>query len=120
MDIIVLQGLAIETIIGVYEWERKRRQTVVLTLEMSADVAKAAVSDDLADALDYHALSERLIEYVENSAFQLIETLAERVCELVRNEFGVAWLRLTLEKPDAVAAAKTTALVIERGAQPGS
>ncbi len=115
MDIVFLKDLRIETVIGVYDWERELKQTVVLDVEMSADVAKAAASDHIDDALDYKSVAKRLIEFVEQSEFQLVETLAERCVQIIRQEFGVAWVRLTLNKIGAVSNARDVGVIIERG-----
>lgn len=117
MDIIYLRDLRIETIIGVYDWERKIKQTVVLDLEMASDIRKAAASDDIADTLDYKSVAKRLIAYVEQSEFQLVETLAERIASIVLEEFSVPWLRLTLNKQGAVRGARDVGVIIERGKQ---
>ncbi len=115
MDIVFLRDLKIETVIGIYDWEREIKQTVVLDLEMGADVAAAAASDHIDDALDYKSVAKRLIEFVEQSEFQLVETLAERCAEIVRKEFGVPWVRLTLNKIGAVRGARDVGVIIERG-----
>ncbi len=115
MDIVFLHGLRIDTVIGVYDWERRIQQTVVLDLEMGADVARAATSDDIRDTLDYKAVSKRLMAFVAESEFQLVETLAERCAALVREEFGVPWLRLTVNKEGAVSGARDVGVIIERG-----
>ncbi len=115
MDIVFLRDLRIETVIGVYDWEREVKQTVVLDVEMSADIAKAAASDHIDDALDYKSVAKRLIEFVEQSEFQLVETLAEHCAQIVRQEFGVAWARLTLNKIGAVSNARDVGVIIERG-----
>jgi dihydroneopterin aldolase len=115
MDIVFLRGLKIETVIGIYDWERKIRQTVVLDLEMSTDIRKAAASDSIEDTLDYKAVSKRLIGFVEASEFQLVETLAEKCAAIVREEFDVAWVRLTLNKIGAVSSANDVGVIIERG-----
>ena len=115
MDIIFLRDLRIETVIGVYDWEREVKQAVVLDVEMSADIAKAAASDHIDDALDYKSVAKRLIEFVEQSEFQLVETLAERCVQIVRQDFGVAWVRLTLNKIGAVSSARDVGVIIERG-----
>jgi dihydroneopterin aldolase len=117
-DIIYIKGLKTETVIGVYDWERDIRQTVVLDIEMAVNAASAGATDDVVDALDYAAVSERVLEYVHASHYKLIETLAERVAELVMNEFGVPWLHLRLSKPGAVKAADDVGVVIERGVKP--
>lgn len=115
MDIIFLRGLQIETTIGIYDWERVIKQVVILDLEMGTDIRKAAASDDIADTLDYKSLSKRLIGYVESSEFLLVETLAERVADLLLGEFGIPWLRLTVNKKGAISGASDVGIIIERG-----
>jgi 7,8-dihydroneopterin aldolase/epimerase/oxygenase len=115
MDIIYLHDLKIECIIGVWEWERKIRQTVVLDLDMAADIRRAAQSDRIEDTLDYKAVAKRLIDYVGKSQFQLVETLAEKVAEIVLNEFSVRWVRVRLNKKGAVRNAGDVGVIIERG-----
>ncbi|BBL76672.1 dihydroneopterin aldolase [Methylomagnum ishizawai] len=118
MDIIFLRGLRIETVIGLYDWERKTKQAVILDLEMATDIRPAAASDDIAHTVDYKAVSRRLISFVETSGFLLVETLAERIAGIVIEEFGVPWLRLTLNKQGAIQGCDV-GLVIERGRKPG-
>ncbi len=118
MDIVFIEDLRIDTVIGIYDWERRIRQTVALDLEMAFDNTRPATSDDIADTLDYKAVSKRLIGFVEASAFQLVETLAERCAAIVREEFGVAWVRLKLSKPGAVRGARAVGVCIERGTRP--
>ena len=115
MDIIFLRDLRIDTVIGIYEWERRIRQTVSLDLEVAADMRKAAASDAIEDTLNYKAVAKRVISFVEESQFQLVETLAERVAQLVLNEFQVPWLRLRLNKTGAVRGARDVGVIIERG-----
>lgn len=115
MDIVFIRDLRIDTIIGIFDWERRIRQTVSLDLEMACDIRKAAASDDIRDALDYKAVAKRLIGFVEGSEFLLVETLAEKIATLVREEFGVTWLRLRLSKPGAVRGAQEVGVLIERG-----
>ncbi|HEY8010597.1 MAG TPA: dihydroneopterin aldolase [Rudaea sp.] len=118
MDTVFIEDLRIETVIGIYDWERKIRQVVALDLEMAFDNRKPAASDKIADTLDYKAVAKRLIAFVESSTFQLVETLAERCAEIVLAEFDVRWLRLKLAKPGAVRGSKAVGVVIERGAKP--
>jgi len=118
MDVVFIEDLRIETVIGIYDWERKIRQTVALDLEMAFDNTKPAASDKIADTLDYKAVSKRLIAFVEGAHFELVETLAERCAAIVRDEFGVAWLRLKLSKPGAVTGSKAVGVMIERGTRP--
>lgn len=117
MDTVFIRELRVDTVIGVYDWERSVRQTLLLDLEMAWDNRPAAAGDRLDAALDYAAVSERIMAYLAQQRFQLIETLAERVAELVLAEFGVPWLRLRVCKPGAVAAARDVGVLIERGAR---
>ncbi|HEY9050858.1 MAG TPA: dihydroneopterin aldolase [Gammaproteobacteria bacterium] len=114
MDKVYIRDLRIETVIGIYDWERKIRQTVSLDLEMGTDIRKAAASDHIDDTLDYKSVAKRLIQYVGDSEFQLVETLAERIAEIVLNEFNVPWLRLRLSKPGAVTGSQDVGVIIER------
>ena len=115
MDIVFIRELRADTVIGVHDWERKVRQTVVLDLEIASDNRRAAASDGIGDALDYSAVSARLLSFIEGSEFSLIESLAEQVASIVLAEFGVSWLRLRLSKPGAVIAARDVGVLIERG-----
>jgi dihydroneopterin aldolase len=118
VDIVFIRELRANTIIGVHDWEREVRQSVVLDLEMACDNRLAGESDDIADAINYAAVSNRLLEFIEGSEFQLIETMAEQVAAIVLDEFKVPWLRLRLCKPGAVAQAKDVGVLIERGEKP--
>jgi len=115
MDIIFIRDLRIDTVVGIYDWERRIRQTVVLDIEMQTDIRAAAESDDIKDTLNYKAVAKRLIAFVQASEFQLVETLAEECAGIIRREFGVPWLRLTLNKAGAVRGARDVGVVIERG-----
>ena len=113
-DIIFLHDLKIETVIGIWEWERKIRQTVVLNLEMSADIRKAAATDSVDDTLNYKKVAKRLQQFVAESEFQLVETLAEEVAAIVNGEFGVDWVRVRVSKPGAIRGARDVGVLIER------
>jgi len=115
MDKIFLSELKIDTIIGIWEWERRIRQTVVIDLEMSADIAKAAATDEVADTLNYKLVAKRVQEFVADSSFQLVETLAERIAAIIREEFGVAWVQVRVNKPGAIRGSKAVGVLIERG-----
>jgi 7,8-dihydroneopterin aldolase/epimerase/oxygenase len=114
MDIVYLRDLKIECIVGIYEWERRVKQTIVLDLDMGADIKRAAASDRIEDTLDYKSVAKRLIEFVGASQFQLVETLAEKIAELVLNEFRVPWVRVRVNKRGAVRHATDVGVVIER------
>lgn len=115
MDIVFIEALRIDTLIGIYDWERRSRQTVQLDLEMAFDNRVPSASDRIEDTLDYKAVSKRLGAFVAASEFALVETLAERCAEIVMAEFGVRWLRLKIAKPGAVRGARAVGVVIERG-----
>jgi len=114
-DRVLIEGLEVRTVIGIYDWEREIRQTVRLDLEMAWDITRAAQTDSIEDTLDYKAVSKRLIAFVESSSFGLIETLAEHCANIVLTEFSVPWLRLKMSKPGAVRGSENVAVLIERG-----
>ena len=118
MDKIFLSELKIDTIIGIWEWERRIRQTVVIDLEMSADIARAAATDDVADTLNYKLVAKRIQEFVADSSFQLVETMAERIAAIIRDEFDVAWVKVRVNKPGAIRGSKDVGVLIERGERP--
>jgi len=115
---VYIKALRAQAVIGVYEWERHIRQTVLIDLEMASDTARAAASDDIAHALDYAAIASRVLALAENSEFQLIESLAYAVERLVTREFAVPWLRVRVSKPGAVAEAEDVGVIVETGERP--
>jgi len=115
MDIVYIRDLQIETIIGIYDWEREVRQTISLDLEMGADIRQAAASDDILHTLNYKAVAKRLIAFVEESQCLLVERLAEEIATIVLGEFDVPWLKLRLSKPGALRGSKDVGIIIERG-----
>jgi dihydroneopterin aldolase len=117
MDKIYLKELKTEAIIGIFDWERQVKQTVLIDLEMSADVRKAALSDSIEDTLNYKRVAKRLLEFIEGSSFHLVETLAEHIAMLVIEEFGVQWIKVTLNKPGAVRSSRSVGIIIERTAK---
>ena len=114
MDIVYIRELEVKTIIGIYDWEREQKQVVSINLEMASDIRKSADSDSIEHALDYKAVAKRLIDFVENSQFFLVETLAEKIAEIILNEFGASWVKLQLGKPGAVTGSKDVGVIIER------
>ena len=114
-DIVFIQGLRIDALIGVYPHEREAPRPLMLDIELHGDNRIAAASDALADALDYHAISNRLAEFAGQTQFHLVETLAEQCAALVMREFGAAGVRLRLTKPAAVAGADGVGVSIARG-----
>jgi len=115
MDIIFLGGLEIDTIIGIYDWERQQRQNVILDIEMAFDIKKAADTDDIQYALDYKTVSDRIISFVKTSEFFLVERLISEIAELIRHEFNVTWVKITLNKKGAIGNGIDVGITIERG-----
>lgn len=116
MDRVFIEGLEVDTVIGAYDWERGIRQCLRLDLSFAWDNRPAAAGDDLTLALDYASVSTRIQAFAEQAQFQLVETFAERLVEVLMSEFNITWVRLKLAKPGAVPAAKGgVGVEIERG-----
>ena len=115
MDTIFLRDLEVDATIGIFEWEKRIKQKVRIDLEMATDIAKAAASDSIDDALDYKAISKRIIQFVQDSRYELIETLIEKVAEILLQEFSIPWVRVTISKPGAVRGSRDVGITIERG-----
>jgi dihydroneopterin aldolase len=120
MDRVFIENLTIETVIGIFDWEREIRQAVSLDLEMDYDISRAAASDSIEDTLDYKAVAKRLIRFVEKSEFKLVEALAEHCAQIVLNEFPVGRLKLKLSKPGAVRGSSAVGVIIERSRDTGA
>ena len=119
MDIVYIEGLRVDTVIGVYDWERTIQQTVVIDLQMTTDIALAARDDDLAFTLDYGAIADRVTAFVAASRFQLLESLAEAIASLVLAEFPVDTVKLKIGKPGAVSNATDVGVIIKRSSTAG-
>lgn len=115
MDLVLIEGLEVRTVIGIYDWEREIRQTVRLDLEMAWDISKAGQTDDITDTLDYFAVSQRLVRLAESSEFALVETLTEHCARVVLDEFNVRWVRIKLSKPLQYLGMDCASIIIERG-----
>ncbi|SFF95617.1 dihydroneopterin aldolase [Neptunomonas qingdaonensis] len=115
MDIVYISSLQVETVIGIYDWEREVRQLVTLDLEMGTDIRQAALTEDIDSTLNYKSVCDRLIEFIQESEFLLVETMAEEIATLVMHEFNVPWLKLRLGKPNAISQAADVGVIIERG-----
>jgi dihydroneopterin aldolase len=113
-DTIFLTELKIETIVGIWEWERKIRQTVSIDLEMGADIRRAAASDDIEDTLNYKQVAKRVQQFVADSEFQLVETMAEKTAALILAEFDVPWVQIRVNKPGAIRGARDVGVLIRR------
>ena len=114
MDKIFIHALKTEAIIGIFDWERQVKQTVIVDIEISADVRKAALSDSIHDTLNYKRVAKRVLTFVEQSSFHLVETLAEHIAMLVLEDFGSAWVRISLSKPGAVRNSRDVGVIVER------
>jgi dihydroneopterin aldolase len=113
-DVVFLRGLAIETTIGFFDWERHVKQTVVIDLEIPVDCARAAASDSVKDTVDYKSIAKRCIAFVSAAEFHLVETLAHRLATTLLAEFEIAWVRLSINKPGAIRGSRDVGVSIER------
>ena len=116
-DTIFLTGMKIEAIVGIWDWERQVPQTVVVDLEMAADIARAAATDSIDDTLNYKLVAKRVQSLVKEGGFQLVETMAERIAEAVLGEFDVPWVKVRINKPGAIRGARDVGVEIERGSR---
>ena len=117
MDKIFLSSLSVECIVGIWEWERRVKQTVIIDIEMAADIRKAAASDRIDDTIDYKKVAKTLISFVGESEFHLVETLTERIAELIVTKFSVSWVKVRLNKQGAIRGARDVGIQIERRAE---
>jgi dihydroneopterin aldolase len=111
---IFLRDLRTEVIIGIFDWERRVKQTISIDLEIPVDIRRAAATDRIEDTVNYKALAKRVLSFVEASDCQLVETLAERVALLLLQEFDLDWVRLTLNKPGAIRSSRDVGVALER------
>jgi dihydroneopterin aldolase len=118
MDIIYLHDLKVDCIIGIWEWERRTTQELTIHLDMAVDIQRAAASDAIGDTLDYKKVAKQVIAFVSGSQFQLVETLTERIAQLILTEFNVPWVRVKLNKKGAIRGATDVGVVVERGTRP--
>jgi 7,8-dihydroneopterin aldolase/epimerase/oxygenase len=116
-DKIFLTALRTECIVGIWDWERKVKQTVVVDLEMACDIRKAALSDHIDDTVDYKKVSKRLLGFISESQYQLVETLTENIAKIVITEFDVPWVRVRLNKQGAIRNSRDVGILIERRAE---
>lgn len=114
MDTIFLHDLKVETVVGIWEWERRIRQTVGIDLEMGADIRRAAATDNIEDTLNYKAVAKRVQQFVADSSYQLVETLAENIAAIVLDEFDVPWVQVRVNKPGAIRGSRDVGILIRR------
>ena len=113
-DTIFLHELRVDTVVGIWDWERKIRQTVSIDLEMGTDIRRAAGSDTIEDTLNYKSVAKRVQQFVSDSEFQLVETMAEKIAETVLAEFDLPWIQVRVSKPGAIRGAKDVGVLIRR------
>ena len=113
-DTIFLHELRVETVIGLWDWERKIRQTVSVDLEMGTDIRPAAATDSIDSSLNYKLVAKRLQQFIADSSFKLVETMAEKIAEIVLAEFEVAWVEVRVNKPGAIRGARDVGVIIYR------
>jgi dihydroneopterin aldolase len=114
MDKIFLRELKAEAIIGIFYWERQVKQTIVIDVEFDANVRRAALSDSIDDTLNYKRVAKRILQFVEESSFHLVETLAEHIAMLLLEDFHLTWVRVGVSKPGAIRSSKSVGILIER------
>ncbi len=114
VDKIFLTSLSTEAVIGIFDWEREIKQRIEIDLELSLDLIAAGKSDSIDDTLNYKAVAKRVLAFVGESRFQLVETLAERIASLLLAEFPVAAVRVTVHKPGAIRNSRDVGVIIER------
>lgn len=114
-DIVFIKELTAFASIGAYEWEHSIKQKLIFNLEMAWDFSKAAKTDDVQYCLNYAEISEKILTFVENSRFHLVETLAYRLADMLQQEYPITWFKLELHKPRAVAQAQSVGVIVERG-----
>jgi 7,8-dihydroneopterin aldolase/epimerase/oxygenase len=113
-DRIFLRELKAEAIIGIYDWERRVRQTISVDLEIPGDVRRAAASDRIEDTLNYKLVAKQVLAFIEASEYHLIETLVEEIAQLVLREFALEWVKVSLSKPGAIRGSRDVGVTIER------
>ena len=115
MDILFVRELKVDTRIGIYDWEREVNQTVLVDLDIAADVRAAAQTDKVESTINYQTICQRLVAHISASEVELVETLAEQIADIIRSEFGAAWVQVTVHKPAAVRGTRDVGVRIERG-----
>jgi dihydroneopterin aldolase len=114
MDTIFIHALKTEAIIGIFDWERQVKQTVIVDVEMKFDIRKAALSDSIDDTLNYKRVAKRLLAFIEASQYHLVEKLTEEIAMLVLAEFDIASVRVALSKPGAIRSSRDVGIIVER------
>lgn len=114
MDIIFLRELKVETLIGVYEWEKRVPQTLQLDMEIALPNTRACQSDDIRDALDYSEIVRHIQSALSKHHFNLLEALAERIAQILLADFNVPWVKVSVAKLNAIRDSRMVGISIER------
>lgn len=115
MDIIFLRELRVDTLIGVYEWEKRVPQSLQIDLEIALPNSHACHSDDISDALDYSRIAAHIQEVLQNRHFNLLEALAEHIAQILLDDFRAPWVKVSVAKLQAIRGSKMVGISIERG-----
>ena len=114
MDKVFINNLEVEAVIGIFQWEREVRQLISVDIEMDFDNKTAAQSDDIKDALNYKLVGKRVAAFIQNSKFQLVETLAEKISKIILKEFPVSKVKIKVSKPGAMRGSDSVGVSIVR------
>jgi dihydroneopterin aldolase len=119
-DTVFVHDLEVRAIIGIEPWERTKPQVILIDVEMACDASAAARDDEIEHAVNYRSVAKAVERLTIEGKYQLVETLAVRIADLVRHEFGVPWTRVRVRKPGAVRFSREVGIEIERGAREGA
>lgn len=118
MDIIFLEEIKLDILIGIYEWERKVPQTIRIDIEIGLPHSRAGTTDSIVDTIDYGTVMERIRQTAAEQHFSLVEALAEHIAALICNEFGAPWVKVSVAKLGMLRNVKRLGIIIERGERP--
>jgi 7,8-dihydroneopterin aldolase/epimerase/oxygenase len=114
MDVTYIHGLEIQTIIGIFDWERENKQSLILDIDIGTDFSKASISDCIDDCIDYTLVSKEVNNLAESHSYQLLESFAEQISKIILDQFKAQWIRIKINKPLAIDSANSTGIIIER------
>ena len=120
MDIVFLEEIKLDIVIGIYEWERKVPQTIRIDIDIGLPHSRGGETDSIADTIDYGAVMARIRQTAAEQHFFLVEALAEHIATLIRTEFGAPWVKVSVAKLGMLRGVKRLGIVIERGERPSA
>ena len=118
MDKIYIHGLKLQTIIGIYDWERAKKQPLIIDIDIGTSFTQAIQSDDIRDCINYADVAEKISLFADSHSFQLVETFTEQIAQFILSEYQAQWVKIKLNKPQAIKNAESTGIVIERSRYP--